>query len=147
MKQKTKFKFFIVDDDVFIINVYEQYLKNIGYEDITAFSNGKECLDSLHTNPDIIILDHGLHELTGLEILNKIKRINPNIYVIMISGQEDTNIVMESMKHGAFDYIVKNKLACIRLQETIERIEKILLEFRNDKNSNGGSWGNFKFKS
>ena len=125
MKNQNQFKFFIVDDDIFCANVYEQFLKNSGYSDVTYFSNGNDCLSNLNCIPDIILLDHNMEGITGFEVLKKIKRYNPNIYVIMISGQENINTAVNALKYGAFDYLIKDKTVNDKLTHIIEKIIKI----------------------
>jgi len=129
-------KFFIVDDDRFCATVYEQYLRNQHYEDITSFSNGDECLDALHQKPDIIFLDHNMEELNGFEVLKKIKRYDPNIYVIMVSAQENIETAVNALKYGAFDYLVKDADVCEKMTKTIEKIFKIKEEMSQNKLKN-----------
>ncbi len=129
-------KFFIVDDDRFCATVYEQYLRNHHYDDITSFSNGDECLDALHQKPDIIFLDHNMEELNGFEVLKKIKRYDPNIYVIMVSAQENIETAVNALKYGAFDYLVKDADVCEKLTNTIDKILKIKEEISQSKLKN-----------
>jgi DNA-binding NtrC family response regulator len=135
MENQTEFKFFIVDDDVFCSSLYEQLLRNIGCDNITHFTNGTDCLNNLHLNPDIIFLDHNMDDLTGFEVLKKIKRINPEIYVVMISGQEDLKTAVEVLKHGAFDYLIKDEQISKKIELLISNIVKIKEEL---KKSNAG---------
>lgn len=125
MKTDNPFKFFIVDDDVFCSNVYEQYLTTSGYTDITCYTNGTDCLNNLHLNPDIIFLDHNMEDITGFEVLKKIKRYNPNIYVVMISGQENMKTAIDALKYGAFDYVIKDKDVCDKIGAVITKIIKV----------------------
>lgn len=125
MENQNQFKFFIVDDDIFCANLYEQYLKNSNYNDITFFNNGNDCLNNLHQNPDIILLDHNMEDLTGFEVLKKIKRYNPNIYVVMVSGQENIATAVDALKYGAFDYVIKNENVCDKLTQIINNIIKV----------------------
>jgi DNA-binding NtrC family response regulator len=122
MKNQNKFKFFIVDDDVFCANIYEQFLKDIGHNDITYYNNGNDCLNNLDKNPDIIILDHNMVGITGFEVLKKIKRYNPNIYVVMISGQENIKTAVDALKYGAFDYLVKDNNVNDKITVIIDKI-------------------------
>ncbi|CAA7195217.1 response regulator [Chryseobacterium potabilaquae] len=133
METNQNLKLFIVDDDRFCANVYEKYLKNHNYENITYFSNGEECLDELYNKPDIIFLDYNMEDLNGFEVLKKIKRYNPNIYVIMVSGQESIDTAVNALKYGAFDYLVKNNNVCKKMKETIEKIVMIKEEISQNK--------------
>lgn len=128
MKNPIQFKFFIVDDDIFCANVYKQYLSNLNYSDITYFSNGNDCLDNLHQNPDIIFLDHDMGDLSGFEVLKQIKHENPNIYVVMVSGQENISIAVDALKHGAFDYVIKDNTVCEKLTNIISKINDVKIE-------------------
>jgi DNA-binding NtrC family response regulator len=125
MENQNQFKFFIVDDDIFCANMYEQYLKNANYKDITFFSNGNDCLNNLNQNPDIILLDHNMEDLTGFEVLKKVKRFNPNIYVVMVSGQENIKTAVDALKYGAFDYVIKDANVCDKLTQIINNIIKV----------------------
>ena len=113
--------------------MYEQYLKNNHYENIISFSSGEECLDELHQKPDIIFLDHNMEDLNGFEVLKKIKRYDPNIYVIMVSAQENIDTAVNALKYGAFDYIVKDANVCERMTDTIEKIVKIKEEMSQNQ--------------
>lgn len=130
MENQNQFKFFIVDDDVFCANVYEQYLKNMNHNDITFFDNGNDCLLNLNLNPDIIFLDHNMEDITGFEVLKKIKRYNPNIYVVMVSGQENIKTAVDALKYGAFDYIIKDALVCEKMTLIINKIINVKEELK-----------------
>lgn len=126
METQYQFKFFIVDDDFFCANVYQQYLSTtLHYTDITYYNNGNDCLNNLNLNPDIIFLDHNMEDLTGFEVLKKIKRYNPNIYVVMVSGQENIKTAIDALKYGAFDYVIKDKDVCAKMGVVINKIIKV----------------------
>ena len=122
---KTNQNIFIVDDDTFCISFYEQHIRNLGFNNITTFQSGQVCIDSLHLNPTIIFLDHVMHPLTGIDVLKKIKRYNPNIYVITISGQEDIKISVDMLKYGAFDYIIKGDDVLKNIENVLSKVEQI----------------------
>lgn len=123
METLQSFKIFLVDDDVFSLSLYEQQIRNIGYQDVTTFDNGTACLNSLTQQPDVIFLDHGMDILNGLEVLKKIKRFNPNIFVVFVSGQEDIETAVNSLKYGAFDYIVKGQNEIRKIGSVMEKIQ------------------------
>lgn len=119
MENLPQIKFFIVEEDIFCANVYNQYLLNMNYNDITHYANGADCINNLHQNPDIIFLYHHMEDINGFEVLKKIKQYNSNIYVIMISRQENTKTVVNALRLGAFDYIIKGN-------DSYEKIELII---------------------
>ena len=116
------FKIFVVEDDEWYNRLLVHNLSlNPDYE-IESFTNGKECLSNLSKNPDVITLDYQLPDMQGLEVLKKIKAENEEIQVILISEQDEIDVVVELLKYGAYDYIVKSKDIRERLLNTIQNI-------------------------
>ena len=72
---KKSLKIFLLDDDIFYMNIFQQHLANIGYHDISTFVDPLVCFDNLNPPPDIIFYDHGVDFLKGLEVLKMIKRL------------------------------------------------------------------------
>ena len=128
-------KIFVVDDDIFTSAIFKQHLQNLGYNDITCFSSGTLCLNHLQERPDIILLDHEMGDLTGFDVLIKIKRFDPNIYVVMVSGQEDMMTAIDSLKYGAFDYIIKGDDTTYKITKVMERIGEIHRLIQQKKNN------------
>ncbi|MBO6515832.1 MAG: response regulator [Bacteroidia bacterium] len=118
-------KIFVVDDDLLTVKSYSRLLEKLGYTDIHTFLDGTSCLKELHTQPFIIFLDYQMEDLDGGQVLNKIKRFNPDVYVVMMSSQKDVTKAVETLKQGAFDYIVKGQNDQANMASTLERIHKI----------------------
>lgn len=125
MNQQTFGKIFIVDDDPFWTELLMQILRNNGYEDLTVFTNGTDCLASLSESPGLILLDYSMDTLNGIEVLRKIKRVDPNISVVFISSQEDLEVAVTSLRYGAFDYIVKGRDEATKLPKVISRLAEV----------------------
>jgi len=117
-------KIFIVEDNAF----YAMLLKNKIFKNklgkVESFSSGESFMDNLFKMPDIVLLDHNLGSMQGVDILKKIKSINPNIQVILLSGQEKMRVAITSLKYGAYDYVEKNDAAFNRIVSLIKRISK-----------------------
>lgn len=126
MSDKKNFNFFLVDDDPFYLNLLEQMLRNQGHDQMHLFESGVDCLNALNQKPDIIFLDHNMDTINGYEVLKKIKRFDPDIFVVMVSGQEDLKTAVDSLKHGAFDYILKSGDEGQKISEVIEKIGQVL---------------------
>lgn len=126
-------KIFLVDDDYLTSAMYQQALQNLNYSDITVFSNGQDCLNALIEEPSIIFLDYHMDHMSGLEVLRKIRRFDPNIYVVFISAQEDIQTAVTSLKYGSFDYIVKGEGDIEKIGAVMEKIQKVqdLLKYNN----------------
>ena len=130
---KENFKIFIVDDDSYFSNLYKQHLLNIEYTDVHCFDNGRDCLKNLIQQPDIIFLDYNMDDLNGFEVLKKIKRYDPNVFIVMISAQEEISIAVNSLKYGSFDYIIKNNSICDSIDTVIEKIIMVKEELKREK--------------
>jgi two-component system OmpR family response regulator len=137
MINERKILLFLVDDDVLFLKSLEIEFTQNTESDIRTFVTGELCLESIAQNPDVIILDYHLNSvdknaINGLETLDRIKSVNPEIAVIMLSSQDKIDVAVNCMKHQAFDYIVKSETAFLRLQKTIttifhyQKIEKAL---------------------
>jgi DNA-binding NtrC family response regulator len=116
---------FIVDDEPLIVKALEKKLTQLGYTNLKTFESGVDCIHSLAENPFVVLLDYQMDDLNGFEVLRKIKRYNPNTYVIMMSSQNDVSKAVETLKFGAFDYLVKGADDTKKLTNTLERIFKI----------------------
>lgn len=116
---------FVVDDDAFTCSLFQKHLQNLGFTNIHQYHSGVECLDHLHLDPSIILLDHDMAQITGFEVLKKIKRYDPNASVIMVSGQEDMATALDALKYGAFDYIIKGDGEVERIEQTLNRLSRL----------------------
>ncbi|MFA3783415.1 sigma-54-dependent transcriptional regulator [Melioribacteraceae bacterium 4301-Me] len=129
---EMKEKILVIDDDESIRQTLTNYLKRIGYN-VYAAEDGKSGLKSLQENqPDLIISDIRMPNLSGLEVLKKAKDIDANIKVILITAHDDIQTTIEAMQNGAYDYLEK-PLDIERLRVTISRaLESKILSERID---------------
>lgn len=97
----------VVDDDPEICNLLEKFLTKKGYNPITATS-GEEALEKVKKEkPIIVLLDVKMPGMDGLMTLKRIREIDEQIGVIMITGVGNASIGEEAMNTGAYDYIMK----------------------------------------
>jgi DNA-binding NtrC family response regulator len=118
------FSVFVVEDDEFYSEVLEYHLSLNPDITVTKFTNAKEFLNNLDKNPDAITLDYSLPDMSGEEVLKKIKEYNSEIPVVMISGQEDIKTAITLLKDGAYDYIVKDEDTKDRIWNAIKNIRE-----------------------
>lgn len=123
MEQKA-FKIFVVEDNEWYNKLLVHNLSLNPDYIVSSFLTGKECLSHLNEEPDVITLDYRLPDMTGVEVLQKIKQENEDIEVILISEQHDIEVVVELLKSGAYDYLVKSNDIKDRLLNTINNIWK-----------------------
>lgn len=108
MKTLNLKRTFLVDDDPFWTAMLTQMLTDLGYDNIITFSNGKDCVDNLHLNPNLVFLDYQMENMNGLEVLQKVKNYYPGIGVIFCTAHEDLSVAVDAMKNGSFDYLLKS---------------------------------------
>ncbi len=123
-------RIFIVEDDPLYAELLAYHLSQNAEDQVQRFETGRECLSHLYLNPAVVCLDYSLPDLKGEEVLKKIKLANPEIKVVIISGQEDIQTAISLLKLGATDYIVKDNdtrdrlwisLTNIRHQEGLQK--------------------------
>ena len=127
MKPKNKIKLFLVDDDVVFLKSLEIEFKESGNFDVQTYATGEQCIACLSDNPDLVILDYLLDgtdkdAMHGIATLDKIKKYNADIPVIMLSAQDKIEVAVNCMHHKAFDYVVKSETAFLRLQKIITSV-------------------------
>ena len=99
---------FIVEDDHFLGSLIKKTLEKLDNCEVTHFMTPQDCIDNLHLNPDIISIDYMLPGMNGIELMEKIKNYNDGIQCIMVSGQEKIDVVIDTYRKGASEYIIKN---------------------------------------
>ncbi len=119
-------KILVLDDEKRLRDEIGEYLKKRHHEVFlsTSASDTFQLLEN--TEIDIAILDIRLPEMSGLEVLRRIKLMQPSVEVIMISGHGDMATVIEAMRNGAIDYFPK-PFRMHDVQNAIERTQKFIL--------------------
>ena len=96
-----------VDDEIDLLQPYIIFLKSKGYELVTA-TNGEDAIDLLDESvPDIVFLDENMPGMTGLETLQEIKRLHPEVPVVMITKSEEEHIMEQAIGEKIADYLIK----------------------------------------
>ncbi|GBD91181.1 transcriptional regulatory protein ZraR [bacterium BMS3Abin04] len=126
---------FIVDDEESILKLISHWVKNDWKYKVKTFMNGNDLLDSLYEGPDLVLLDIMLPDISGIEVLRRIKRNYKNLPVIMLSAQGSIDVALESIRIGAFDYFpkpidknrlepaIKNAIANYDLQRRVDELK------------------------
>src|SRR6056297_1583961 len=100
-------KILVVDDDAGIRRTLRDILEFERYE-VDETGDGLSCLVKVKQNKyDVVILDIKMPEMDGMEALDRIQEIAPDVPVIMISGHGNIDTAVEAVKKGAFDFIQK----------------------------------------
>ena len=130
-------KILLIDDEPDILRVLGISLKADGYDVIPAL-NGTEGLQAFaKEKPSIVITDIKMPGMDGIEVLGKIKELDPNTEVIIITGHGDIDNAIESLKYGASDFInkpVRDEALSIALARAKEKLDirRKLKEYTTD---------------
>ena len=137
MSEEIKNKLLLIDDEPDIVSVLSMSLKADGYDVLTAQSGAEGLAVFEREKPDIIITDIKMPGMDGIEVLEKIKALEPNAEVIIITGHGDIDNAIEALKFGASDFInkpIRDEALCIALQRATEKlkIKQQLKEYTTD---------------
>jgi len=100
-------KILIVDDDRPVGKGLKGSLEKLGHE-VSFVDNGEEAMKLLKsTMYDLVLLDIMMPDMDGIQLLGKIRQIDPDMTVVMVTGVKEFELVRKSLQLGAFDYIVK----------------------------------------
>ena len=115
---------FIVDDNKLLVADLKNYLKTrfVVSVKVSTFFNGESCLEKVDKDTHIVILDYFMEGKNGMEVLKSIKTINPATEVIMLSGNEDIAIAIDSFRNGANDYVIKGTGSWKKIAKLVEYI-------------------------
>ncbi len=95
------------DDEIENLQSQRLFLESKGYE-VQTFTNGFEAIDYVKDNAvDVVLLDESMPGITGLETLAKIKEINRNVPVVMITKNETENLMDDAIGSQITDYLIK----------------------------------------
>lgn len=101
-------KILIVDDAVFMRMKLKDILEKNGYEVVGEAQNGQEAFEKFQAlSPDLVTMDITMPEVDGLEALKMIKEIDPAAKIVMCSAMGQQGMVMDAIRSGASDFIVK----------------------------------------
>jgi len=114
-------KVLVVDDEPPIRKLLRMGLGTQGYETIDA-SNAKTALDMMSDKPDLVILDLGLPDMQGLELLRQIRQRREDVPIVVLSSRGDENAKVEALDLGADDYVTKP----FGMEELLARIRAAL---------------------
>lgn len=123
-------KIFVVDDDKFFAEMLSDFLSKNKMYNVQVIPTGKECIDRLHEQPDVIILDYHLDSVSkggdnGMAVLEKIKKASNKIHVVMLSSQMHYGVAATTIAKGAEQYVIKDEEAFKNLDLILKDMIKV----------------------
>ncbi|MCK9224327.1 MAG: response regulator [Candidatus Muirbacterium halophilum] len=101
-------KVLVVDDEEAILNLLRKYLEKAGFTHVITMNDPEKALELMQKELyKIVLLDINMPKMDGIELLEKIKEINPLCNIIMVTAYSDMNNVVDCIARGAVDFIAK----------------------------------------
>ena len=113
------FKIFVVEDDLMYAKILSYHLAQNPEYEVMVFTSGKELIANLYKQPSAISLDFYLPDMSGFDVLKRIREFDPELPVVIVSGQQDIATAVELVKKGVYDYVLKDS-------DTRERIWSVM---------------------
>ncbi len=127
---KKKRLIFLVDDEPIQNEMLKDYLSERFLYDIRTYGSGEDALQNMHLSPEIMVLDYHLssdkpNAKNGVEILKEVKDRYPDTQVLMLSGQDKIEVAVDSIKYGAYDYVVKGETGFSRIENAMNNVSEL----------------------
>ena len=127
--QSTQY-IFLVDDEPIQNEMLKDYLSERFAYNYKTYESGEGALKDIGLHPQVMVLDYHLsahlpNAKNGVEVLKQIMEVSPETQVIMLSGQDKIEVAVDSMKYGAYDYVIKGETAFSRMENIINNINEL----------------------
>jgi DNA-binding response OmpR family regulator len=111
----------LVDDSEPVREICGRLLRRLGHEMLTAIDGAEAVSVYRDTWPDAVLLDVGLPDRSGLDVLTDLRAVDPKVRVAMLTAERDKGTVLRALELGARDYLTK-PFAIERLSEAMKRL-------------------------
>ncbi|RDK86993.1 response regulator transcription factor [Marinirhabdus gelatinilytica] len=125
MKSTLNIKICIVEDDALILKSLQQVLNNAeGFSVTGTFFSAEAALENLKDHhPDVLLLDIDLPGISGIDAISKLKKLQPELNIVMLTVHEESQLVFSALHNGAVGYLVKGSNSKYLLQGIREVFE------------------------
>ncbi len=119
---------FVIDDDPMQRELIQDYFKEKYLFTVKSYVDGESAAADIKSlKPEIVVLDYYLNAQksnaqNGIEVLKSIKSVSPDTQVVMFTGEDSLEVALESMRNGAFDYVVKGPTAFNKIENVINTL-------------------------
>ncbi|MBY7763756.1 sigma-54 dependent transcriptional regulator [Vibrio fluvialis] len=125
-----------VEDTASVAALYRSYLTPLEI-DINIVGTGREAIESIaHREPDLILLDLRLPDMTGMDVLHAVKQRSPDVPVIFMTAHGSIDTAVEAMRHGAQDFLIK-PCEADRLRVTVNNAIRKASKLKNEADNPG----------
>ena len=114
----------LVDDETEFLATIEEFFQELGYTVYTARNGQEALLRAKEHRPDALFLDISMPHMDGVETLRRIREIDPDIQVVVVSGYASEQLARDLLEDGAYDFFQK-PIDLMKLHETVERLQTL----------------------
>ena len=128
MTNPTRLRISLIEDELQMSEMLKDFISHkYPVAEINSYTTGEEALEKIQETQDLVIVDYHLdsgnaNAMNGVQFIQKLKERYPNVKMIFLSGQEKAEVAANTMKYGAYDYIVKNDNAFNRLEIVFKNV-------------------------
>ena len=122
---------FLIEDDSFFATTFKKKMEGVGNFEVHHFKNCEDAIDQVKmVKPEIVFMDHVLRGTKGVDAIPQILDNEPDAHVVVISNQNDINVVDKAFSLGATNYFRKDILL-------LDYVEKFIKELQGDHSLRG----------
>lgn len=150
-KPKTNYTFLVVDDSKFSRGILTDILKSEGYTIVGEANDGYEAIDMVREkNPSFVFMDITMPKMDGLTAVKEILKINPDVKIIMCSALSQKRVIVEAIKAGAKDFVIKpykkeNILNVVNIHKEADKKGQVI-PFRSENHIKKNKDGRYEMK-
>jgi DNA-binding NtrC family response regulator len=136
MQQNTAthpFRLFVIEDNRTESMLLQLALSEIKNLIIKTFPTATQMLEHLPEQPDIVLVDLILPDMSGIELIKKIQAYNPHIRIVVVSAQRDMDVLAEVQSLGVFNYLVKSEMCLTYLHQVISELIILMNYYRSQQ--------------
>jgi DNA-binding NarL/FixJ family response regulator len=125
-----KRKLFVIEDNRTEGMLFRLALGSIPNLEIQHFATGRELLNNLKHQPDIVLVDLMLPDIPGFDLIREIRTYYPDVRIIVVSAQRDIDLIAKIQEQGVYNYLIKSESCLSYLQEVVRDL-LIVLDCKN----------------
>ncbi len=122
---------FIVEDDETFNKMLSSYFTSKHKWEVHSFLTGEESLKDLYLKPVVWLQDFELPGMNGIQVMKKVKKELPQTEFIFLSGQGSIQVAVETLKEGAFDYVIKDSSS---KENALNKVDQVMYIKRLETN-------------
>jgi CheY-like chemotaxis protein len=99
----------VVDDEANITSIIEEHFTSLGYVVDVAHDGAAALIQAAAVRPDVVLLDVTMPKISGDEVLDRLRAIDPTLPIVILTGNADESLARSFLRRGALDYVGKQK--------------------------------------